>query len=104
MYAKLEFDHSKLSQQLRRNTAPTTPVRIWGPQHHTGNQNRVRISHTPATVWTMHWPHWLNRPYISYMAILCTKQEAVKLSKMLMKSVHRPYWLPQQTLISRWTA
>jgi len=29
---------------------------------------------------------------------------AVKLSKMLAKSKHRPHWLPQQTHISRRTA
>jgi len=38
------------------------------------------------------------------MAVLYTKQGAVKLSKMLVKSTHRPHRLPQQTRIGRWTA
>jgi len=38
------------------------------------------------------------------MAVLYTKQGAVKLSKMLMKSTLRPHRLPQQTRIGRRTA
>ena len=72
----------------------------------------VRINHAPATrstpaapasVWTMHRPYWPHRPYTLYMAILYTKQGAVKLSQMLMKSTHH-HWLPQQTRIGRQTA
>jgi len=69
--------------------------------------SRVRINHAPATpvsVWTMHWPYWPHRPYTVYMAVLYTKQLTVKLSKMLVKSMHHPYGLPQQTRIGRPTA
>jgi len=38
------------------------------------------------------------------MAVFYTKQGAVKLSKMLMKSTHRPHRLPQQTRTGRRTA
>jgi len=35
------------------------------------------------------------------MAVFYTKQGAVKLSKMLVKTTHHPHQLPQQTRISR---
>jgi len=38
------------------------------------------------------------------MAVLYTKQGAVKLSKMLKKSTHRPHRLPQQTRTGHPTA
>jgi len=47
----------------------------------------VRINHAPATMNM----HWLHRPYTVYMAVLYTKQGAVKLSKMLVKSMHCPH-------------
>jgi len=76
------------------------------------NDDGVRIKHAPAapstpaapaSVWTMHRPYWPYRPYTVYMAVLYTKQEAVKLSQMLMKSTHRPHRLPQPTRIGRRT-
>jgi len=45
--------------------------------HPAGRHSRVRINHAPATsvsVWTMHRPYWLHRPYTVYMAVLYTKQ------------------------------
>jgi len=49
-----------------------------------------------------------NRPYTVYiavyMAVLYTKQGAVELFKVLVKSTHHPHWLPQQTRIGRRTA
>jgi len=52
----------------------------------------------------MHQPYWLHRSYTVYMAILYTKQGAVKLSKMLMKSMLRPHLLPHRIRIDRQTA
>jgi len=52
----------------------------------------------------MHQPYWPHRLYTVYMVVLWTKQGTVKLSKMLVKSTHRPRRLPQQTRISRQTA
>ena len=52
----------------------------------------------------MHRSYWPHRPYTVYMAVLYTKQGAVKLSQMLLKSTHRPHRLPQQTRIGRRTA
>jgi len=61
----------------------------------TGHTGQYMNMHRP------YWPHW---PYSIYMAVLYTKQAAVKLSQMLMKSTHRLHRLPQQTRIGRRTA
>jgi len=41
----------------------------------------------------MHRPYWPQRPYTAYTAVLYTKQGAVKLSQILMKSIgcHRKH-------------
>jgi len=52
--------------------------------------NWVHINHAPAgpaSVWTMHQPYWPHRLHMHtvYMAILHTKQGAIKLSKTICK-------------------
>jgi len=46
-------------------------------------------------------PYWPQRPYTVYMAVLYTKQGAVKLSQMLMKSIgcHRKHTSAVELLI-----
>jgi len=69
---------------------------MWGPYKScTGHTGRCM---------NMHRPYWPPRPYTVYMAVLYTKQGAVKLLKKLMKSTHRPHRLSQQAHISRRTA
>ena len=50
------------------------------------------------------WSQWATGHILCNMAALYTKQGAVKLTKMLVKSTHRAHRLPQQTRISRRTA
>ena len=65
---------------------------------------KPRTGHTGQCM-NMHRPNWPHWPYTVYMVVLLyTKQGAVKLSQILMKSMHRPYRLPQQSRIAHRTA
>jgi len=101
--------HIRKSAFYRRPyTRPAVCIAVWWTMHTTGLLRQwftvwVRINHAPARGWTMHRPYWPHRPYTVYMAVLYTKQGAVKLSKILIKSTHSPHRLPQ-VRISRRTA
>jgi len=56
---------------------------------------------TGGQCMNMHRSYWPHRQYTVYMAVLYTKQGAVKLSQLLMKGTHRPHRLPQQTHIAK---
>jgi len=64
--------------------------------------NELRGPYKPLTSQCMN--HAQAMPYAVYMFVLYAKQGSVKLSKMLMKSMHSPHRLPHQTGIGRRTA
>ena len=79
-------------------------ARAYSCQHHLW---RVCINHAPAapaSVWTC-TGHTGRTGRILYTCPYYTPSKgAIKLSQMLMKSMHRPHWLPQQMRIGHRTA